>query len=361
MGAAVTTANPADFANRTQTYFNPKLLKALLFNLVLAPYGATKAFPAIGTTIRFFRPRAAKVANVGAVAEGTTPVNLTEVAVGYVDVPLSQRGALATVTDIVQAIDLLDTVRLYVDTMGADAALDLDTVVRAALVSGVLNSDATYKYGPTATQQGYFERFAGVVNTGVSANDFATYIALTQANSKMTRARHIAMITQLKAARVPMIGGKYVCACAPAVISDVRQDADWIATATRMADGSMYKNAEIELDGGVFTSNDNTFIESQGTAYGTYNDADANNKGLSYANIYLGAEAFGIPELSNKRAGGSQMAPRVIVLAQADKSDPLNLKTSIAWKSFFGAKAFITNVAGEVPHYGLLRCKSTFV
>jgi N4-gp56 family major capsid protein len=359
MGAAVTTANPADFANRTQTYFNPKLLKALLFNLILAPYGAKKDFPAIGTTIRFFRPRAASKAGVAAVAEGVTPINLTEVAVGYVDVPLSQRGALATITDIVQAIDLLDTVRLYVDTMGMDAALDLDTVIRDALVAGILNSGTTYKYGPTATQQGYPERFAGIPNTGVSATDFASLVALTPANSKMTRARHIAMITQLKAARVPMIGGKYVVATSPVIISDVRQDTDWIAAATRMADGSMYKNAEIELDGGVFVPHDNTFIEDQ--TYGTYDDVDDNSNGLVYSSIYLGADAFGVPELSNKRAGGSQMSPRVIVLAQADKSDPLNLKTSIAWKAFYGAKPFITNVSGEFPHYGILRTKSTFV
>jgi hypothetical protein len=32
----------------------------------------------------------------------------------------------------------------------------------------------------------------------------------------------------------------------------------------------------------------------------------------------------------------------------------------IAWKAMYGAKAFITSVAGEVPHYLNFRCKSTF-
>ena len=356
--AAVTSSNPADFANRIQTFFNPKLLKALDFNLVLAPYGMKKDYPAIGTTIRFFRPRAANTTGVGAVAEGTTPTTLTEVGVGYVDVALSQRGALATVTDVVQAIDLLDTVRLYVDTMGADAALDLDGVIRNALVSGLLNSGTTYKYGPTATITGYPERFAGVSNTGTSATDFASLSALSAANSKITRARHLACITQLKAARVPMIGGKYVAACPPAVIHDVRQDSDWIAAATRMADGSLYKRAVIELDGAVFTENDNAFVEDE--TYGTYDDVDNDGDGLIYSTLYLGADAFGIPELSNKRAGGSQMSPRIFVLANADKADPLNLKTAIAWKAFYGAKPFITSVTGEFPRYVLFRCKSTF-
>ena len=57
LAAAVTTTNPADFADRTQTFFNPKLLKQLQFNLKLAGYGLSEGYRAIGTTIRFFRPR----------------------------------------------------------------------------------------------------------------------------------------------------------------------------------------------------------------------------------------------------------------------------------------------------------------
>jgi len=360
MGAAVTTSNPADFVNRTQTYFNPKLLKELDFNLVLASYGTKGAFPAIGTSIRFFRPRAAKTAYVAAIAEGVTPTNLSEVAVGYVDVPLSQRGALATVTDLTQAIDLINTVQQYVKTMSKDAALDLDTIVRNALVAGVLNSDATYKSGPTATKQAYFERFASVVPTGVSATDFASLSAAALANAKMTRARHLTCVTQLKAARVPTIGGKYVAAVAPEVMQDVRQDTDWLTSAQRVNNGQgLYKNAEIELDGCVFVPNDNTFIEDE--TYGTYDDVDNDGDGLIYNNLYLGADAFGIPQLTNNKAGGSPMGPKLIVLAQPDKADPLNLITSIGWKTYYGCKPFITNVAGDVPHYLNFRCKASFV
>lgn len=343
--AAVTTSNPADFANRVQTYFNPKLEKALDYALVLASYGLRKAYPAHGTSIRFFRPRAANTTGVGAITEGTTSTTLTEAAVGYVDVALAQRGALATVTDLVQAVDLLDTVRLYVDTMGADAALDLDTVIRAALALGLLNSDATYTGA-------FFERFAGVVNTGVSATDFASMAALTAANAKFTRARHLSCITQLRAARVPMIGGKYVVVIPPEGIHDVRQDADWVAAATQVNNQALYKRATIELDGGVFVEADNGLRE---TVYGTAAAAGAN-----FSAFYLGMGAFGCPELTNKRAGGSQMGPRIGILNQADKSDPQNLKTYISWKAYWGAKPLITSVSGEVPHYLQFRFKSTF-
>lgn len=343
--AAVTTANPADFANRVQTYFNPKLLKALDFNLVLSTYGLSQAYPAIGSTIRFFRPRAANTVGVAAVAEGVTPATLTEVAVGFVDVPLSQRGALATITDLVQATDLLNTLNMYVDTMGADAALDLDTVTLNALVTGLNDSNNTYT--------GFFERFAGVANTGVSATDFGTFHALSAANAKFTRARHLSNVTQLRAARVPMIGGKYVAVTPPQVFMDIRQDTDWVNAATQVNNEALYKNGEISLDGCVFVTHDNPFREN--AVYKTYAAT-----GVNYTVHYLGMGAFGVPQLSNKRAGGSPMGPRLNVLANADKNDPLNLKTYIAWKAFYGAKAFITSVAGEVPHYLSFRCKSTF-
>lgn len=344
--AAVTTSNPADFSSRTQTYFTPKLLEALEYGLVLAPYGSRQAYPAIGSTIRFFRPRAANTTGVAAVAEGVTPTTLTEVAVGYVDVPLTQRGALATVTDLIQAIDLLQTVQLYVGTMGADAALDLDTVIRNALVVGLNDSNATYTGA-------YFERFAGIPNTGVSATDFAAMHALNGANAKMTRARHLINVTQLRAARVPMIGGKFVAITPPEVIHDIRQDTDWVNAATQVNNQALYKRGLIELDGCVFVEADNAFRE--GAVYKTSSATGAN-----FTTLYLGRDAFGCPELSNKKAGGSPMGPRIQILANADKSDPLNLKTAIAWKCFYGAKPFITNVSGEVPHYLQFRCKSTF-
>ncbi len=343
--AAVTTSNPADFANRIQTYFNPKLLQALEFGLVLAPYGMSQAYPAHGSTIRFFRPRAANTTGTGSVAEGTTPTTLTEVAVGYVDISLTQRGALATVTDLVQATDLLNTVSTYVDVMGGDAALDLDTVVRNALVVGLNDSNTTY----TAA---YFERFAGVVNTGTSSTDFTSLAALSASNSKFTRARHLGNVTQLRASRVPMIGGNYVAATAPQVFMDIRQDTDWVNAATQVNNQALYKNGTIELDGCVFVVNDNPFRE---TVYKTYAAA-----GAVYTVHYLGAGAFGVPKLSNGRAGGSPMGPKITVLSNADKADPLNLKTFIGWKAFYGAAPFITNVSGEVPHYLSFRCKSTF-
>jgi N4-gp56 family major capsid protein len=219
-------------------------------------------------------------------------------------------------------------------------------VIRNALVTGLNDSNATYAAG-------YFERFAGVTNTGVSATDFGTFNALSAANAKFTRARHLQCVTQLRAARVPRIGGRYVAITPPQIMHDIRQDTDWVNAATQVNNQALYKRGTIELDGCVFVEADNPFRE--GAVYKTYSAAGAN-----FTVFYLGADSFGCPELSNKKAGGSQMGPRITILSQPEKFDAMNLKTFIAWKAYWGAKAFITNVADEVPHYLSFRAKSTF-
>lgn len=330
-------------------------MDAVSYNLVLANYGWRKAYPLNGLTIRFFRPRKANTTGIAAITENTTGTTRTVVAVGYKDILLAQRGSVAEISDVVQATDLLDTLKLYTKTMGADAALDMDTVIRDALIAGLKDSNTTW--GALHN----FERYpvGGLATvTADSSDDFDTFKAATQANCKITRAAHLGMVTQLKSQQVPTIGGKYVAITCPQVIHDIRQDTTWVSAATNVDTQALYKRATIALDGAVFVESDNPYIEDE--TYATYDAADSSNVGLIYSNIYLGEGAFGCPELSNKRAGGSQMGPRMQILANADKSDPNNLKTVIAWKAMWGAAPLITNETGTVPHYGILRTKSTF-
>lgn len=306
-GALVTYGgpNPADFTNRLQTYLNPKLMKALEYNLVIAAYGQRQSYPINGLTMRFFRPRAANTTGVGAVTEGGLPANLTEVAVGYVDITLAQRGALAKITDIVLATDLLNTMDLYTKTMGADAALDLDTVVRDTIIAGLLARTAANTHALYTVAGGYFERFAGVTITADPVADYTSLQSATAANSKMTRAVHLGCVTQLKSMRVPKIGGKYVVIAPPETLHDMRQDTTWVSAATQVDTPNLYKDGQFALDGAIFVEHNNAFKEAHASARGTYSAS-----GTVLSNLYLGEGAFGVPELSNKKAGGSPFSPR---------------------------------------------------
>lgn len=384
-GAAVTTVNPQDFADRQQTLFNKKILTALQYNLQLARYALTEGYSPNGRAIRFYRPRKANLAginaeNVTAFTRTITPlaanaptaltegsdagIALTEVGVGYVDIYQGQRMGAASISDITSALDLFNTVSVYSKTMGEDAALDYDRVCRDSLIDALYNSDA--QYANTGTNGGYFERFAGVRNTGVSLNDFAQMAALSALNSRMTRGVNLGIVTQLANAGIPTIGGNYVAIASPAVTHDVRQDEQWLRAATFKGD-PLYKDLDLMLDGVAFVKANNPWTED--TIYGTQSVTASTAEGLVYSTIYLGRDAFGAPKLSNARAGASPQAPRITILDKADKSDVANRKTVLSWKSYYGAAPFIcknetngaNNAIGERPRYVILRSRSTFI
>lgn len=365
---------PADFANRLQAFYNKDLLEALQFNLVLATYASKQSYPIHSDTIRFFRPRRAntdgllgftvnegagpgRAGNATALAEGTTPTRMTDVAVGYVDVQLKQRGAISSMSDVAQAIDLLNLVKLHSTAQGEDAALGLDGICREALITGLLNSNATFgAYHP-------FERYPHITITADSGDDYDTFKVTANAstaNGKITRAVHLGCVTQMRASNVPTIGGNYVAIIPTQVYHDLRQDTTWVSAATQVDTKDLYKRGTIRLDGCVFVEADNPSIE--GDTYGTQLGATAitGTNTPVFSTFYLGRDAFGCVELTDKKAGGSMMGPKLIVNAREDKYDPLNLKTMLGWKAFFGCKALITTESSDRPHYLQLRTKSTF-
>jgi N4-gp56 family major capsid protein len=273
----------------------------------------------------------------------------------------------------VLATDKFDTKTMVSTTMGADAALDFDSVCSHAICSapGVADQGGRANPIPAAQTTMYnsntnYERFAGVVNTGNSGNDWASLAALGTANSKLSRAVHIGAMTRLKGVLgkpgIPMIGGKYVCLAAPEVIADMRQDSVWIQAAVfnNIKKIELFPWAEFELDGCVFVENSASFIENAATGvYGTY-DTTGGSGGSIFANLYLGAEAFGVPKLSGNRAGSNPHSPSMIILDKADKLDPLNQILSMGWKAFYQAVLLLTNEASDTPHLVVQRTKATF-
>lgn len=374
--AQASTTNPADFSNRRVVYLSTKLLQVLEFNLRMAQFSEKKTAPAGGLlAIRFFRPRKAKKAAGGQgptnLTEGTQNLRKSEVSVGKVDCYLNQRGDDFEISDIVRATDILDTLDIYMNTLGRDAALDFDQVMQnsifgdatsnaKALALGVgtqaqttlFQSNTTWGI-PTAQ---YFERFAGVANTGVSATDFGTLAGMQPAQAKFTRLEHLRALTQLRANDVPPPDGQvYAVITPPQVMFDIRQDGTLVAAMTQRDNEKLYKYEKFELDGGAFIESTNPWIEAAG-GYGTFNSA-----GNIFGLLYLGNEAYGTVKLSNNIAGGDPAAPKITVLDQADKSDRYNQVVAGSWKCFYGAILIVTADATDVPRVVALRCKSSFV
>ncbi|MDE2020039.1 MAG: N4-gp56 family major capsid protein [Patescibacteria group bacterium] len=380
MGNAITTSNPVDFTNRILSYYNKQLLKALEFNLRLTNYGRAQAVPKSSgfNGIRFFRPRKANRSGVQSLTEATPPANLTEVAVGYIDIKLKQRGALSKISDIVTATDLLDTLDVYSKTLGADAALDLESVCWHSICSqaGLADSDGTPNPIPAGqkTLNGsntLFERFAGVTNTGVSTTDYDTFRVAPVANGVMTRAAHLGCMTQMKINGVPMVGGQYPVIIPSPVLMDMRKDTTWTNTAQFNPDKLLFPWAQFTLDGGVFVEamqpgslfTENAALAS-GAGYGQHDPtanltASLGAAGAIYSTLYLGADAFGIPKMVGD-AGSDPATPSLRIVKNPDSGNPLGQFIFVGWKSFYMAALLWTSEASDVPHVVQLRTRTSF-
>jgi len=374
------SANPADFVNRVLSQYNKTLLKPIELNMRLAKYARQQVVPKNSgyNGIRFFRPRKANRVGVGALTEASIPATLTEVAMGYIDVKLAQRGQLVKISDVVSATDLINTVDVYSERVKADAALDLESVCWHAICSkaGTADADATANPIPSGqkTMNGsntQFERFAGTANTGVSTTDYDTFRATTVANAVITRAAHVGCMTQLKNQGVPPINGQYPVLIPSPVLSDMRQDTTWSNTAQYNPDKLLFPWAQFELDGGVFIEAmqpANLFIENaavaSGTGYGVHAPAAAAiastaTTGAIYSTLYLGADAFGTPKMTGI-AGSDPASPSLILINKPDNANPLGQWIYLGWKAFYAAALLWTSEASDVPHVVQLRSKTKF-
>jgi len=359
-----TTTNPADFAQRRVAFLEREMLKTLEFMLRMEQFAEKKTAPAKGTGfVRFFRAQKAQrtAANL---TEGTVNLNNTSVNVGSLDCYLNQRGDDFRFSDIVDATDVLPTLKVWTKTIGQNAALDYDSIITASILGDATTTNKAKALGLGAAQttlfnsnaaygKGYFERFAGVVNTGNSANDFATLAGLQPNQSKFTRLENLRAATQLRANDVmPKDGKMFAAVVPPQVMFDIRQDGTLVGAMQYRDNALLYKWEEFALDGIAFIESTNPWVES---VYGTYNSA-----GGIYTNLYFGDDAAGTILISDKKAGSSPAAPKISILDQPDKSDPYNQLIIGAWKSYYGSILKLTSDSTDVPHVVASRVQSTF-
>lgn len=374
------TANPADVVNRLLLQYNKNLLKPIELNMRLGKYGRKQVVPPNSGFygMRFLRPRKANRVGISALTEGTTPTALTEVAIGYVDIVLKQRGQLVKISDVQSGVDLVNTLDVYSERIKADAALDFESVCWHAICSKAGTADADTTPNPIPAGQTtlngsntLFERFAGVANTGVSATDYNTHRALTSTTGVITRNDHLGCMTQLKNQGVPQFNGMFPVICPSPVLSDMRKDTTWTTTAQYNPDKLLFPWAQFELDGGVFIEAmqpSALFVEDAAVAAVTgmgvhapaaVNTATATIAGAIYSTLYVGADAFGVPQMQSA-VGSNPAAPSMILITKPDHANPLGQYIQVGWKAYYQAGLLWTNEASDVPHVVQLRSRSKF-
>ncbi len=337
----------ADYTAQLRAYFDKTLIAHAQDNLQLAKLAIRKKLPAgqgSNSTVTFNRRKATTLTTGGVVNDSTTgnaavstltdgtPITARRDMADYetVTATLVQIGSVGRMSDQVGWQHLFNLLKDTIALFGEEAALYQDRLLAEALVDGALAGNKVYAGGATSS---------------------ATLDALSQSAGKLTMDEVLKGATNVKVQRGKAYSGGYFYLVHGCQIGmDIQKDADWI-------DANNYASPENRIKGETgkygsvkFVETNNPYKEDLGdAAEGTYDGADtAANTG--YVSLLLGADAFGTVEM----AGQSLYSPRITVLNQADKSDPLNQTTLVGWKAFTAAK--VLNNAW----YSVIRSKSTF-
>ncbi len=305
-----------------QKYFDKRLLTAVLQKLVMAQFPQVKALPpGMGAlTVRFTRPMAPDRSTVSALTEGTALASDSDYSLSFVDATCTQVGQKTTISDILGETNLFDTLQNVSTWMGQNAALYYDFAITTEYQAGV---NATNK------------QYAG------GAADWTTLAALPTTDGRLQVPDLLKACTRLTAARAPKasangmgggpkMGTDYVAVIAPQPGFDIRLDKDFFVAAGVRGNNDGLFNGEFGSWYGIkCVEATQPWREATGGAEGTFSST-----GGIYATIVTGSEAVGMVNLASQNI----TRPKLIVAANADKSDSLNQFTSVGWKSFFKVK-----------------------
>lgn len=298
-------SDAADVAITLQRLFQKDLLKTIVENTVLDQFGKKVNLPAKSgsKTMRFFRYAEAAAANISTLTEGTAPTS-SHLAAESVDADLTQYGEVISVSDLLMATELFNNVEQATLRAGRDGALKCDEVIRTELFSNDTDipSGNNIFSGPATSW--------GSTITAVNAKDF------------------LDAATSLKIQSATPIGNSFVAICGPQVCRDLMNDGDWI-------EAHKYANPESILKGEAGRIHGVRVIETTVPYEAAVGDQyTASAAGGYFGSAVVGSEAYAIPNLSAQ----SPFSPQIIITSGADKTDPLNQKTTIGFKVFFTAK-----------------------
>ena len=320
----------ADTAARLQKHFQKDLLAHAVLELRLNEFAKQVDLPqkAGSKTIKFGRKREANQANVQVLTEGNPgTLQKHKIDYEYVEVTLQQYGDVYEQSDIVSYIDLFNTLKDSVGTMGEEAALKADSVTRDVIVSGIT----------LAAQKRY-------------AQGLASYAALKSATTTagaLIGADLLKAATQLRVNRAPKFGGDYVAVIPPQGSYDFFNDPKWVDVSKYAAAKQIFKGELGYWYGVRIVEAGNPFVESSaedGTE-GAFNDSDLAN-GI-YRTLVFGKDAFGVAKLAGTN---SPWKPNVIINSAPDKSDPLNQITQIGYKLFWASVLLNQKFVVSVSH-----------
>ncbi|MGG4267430.1 N4-gp56 family major capsid protein [Peribacillus simplex] len=288
------SAENAEFYQRT-------MLERLINQVVFMNYGKKQNIPKRAGATTSFRRMDLPTLSTTAIVEGTTPDAL-DLTINKISATVKQYGAWTKISDFLDMTGLDPVLTETSQMFGDHAGLSMDVIVRDIVAAG---TNVRYANGKTS-------------RVTVAAKD-------TIKAADIIKIRTTMVTNNVKQIKLPSGGKGYVAFTHPEVIANIMNLQEW-------KDQNTYvdvKNREQGIAGQMYGI---YFLEANTAPVFAGEGAAAIDV---YGTIVIGEGAYGIPDIQ----GSSK--PDIIVKNSngdsADTSNPMNLYSTVAWKSAFTA------------------------
>lgn len=288
------SAEQAEFYQRT-------MLERLIDQVVFMKYGKKHNIPKRAGATTSFRRLELPSLSTNAIVEGTTP-DAIDLTINKITATVKQYGAWTKVSDFLDLTGLDPVITETAQMFGDHAGLSMDQIVRDIVAAGT-----NVKYASTATS-----RLTVAAGMKISAAD-------------IIKLRTILVKNNVKQIKLPNGAKGYLAFTHPEVVANIMNLQEW-------KDQNVYvdtKNREQGIAGQMYGI---YFLEANTAPVFT----GAGAAGIDvYGTIVIGDGAFGIPDV-----GGSSKPDIIVKNSNGDSNDtsnPMNLYSTIAWKSVFTA------------------------
>lgn len=281
---------------QAQTFYDKVLLERLLPKLVFLEYGQKKSIPKREGATGNWRRYSSLAPATAPLVEGVTPQG-DRLVVVPVSATVQGYGNFVYLTDLLDMAGIDPVATETVELMGENAAETLDIVVRDVVARGT-NVYRVNGRGDRVLVQ------AGDIIDGAT----------------MRRARRIMARNNAK----PVPGaGAYIGIVHPDVSYDIMGDPAWV-------NANQYAGSQKIFDGEIGKMHGVRYIES--THAPVFAGQGANGIDV-YGTMILAANGYGVPDI----AGSSKPKTIIKSLGSGGTSDPLEQRSSIAWKAYLAA------------------------
>lgn len=300
-GKFQTYTTPSDgnnnrLTNENAEFYQRTLLQGLKDAIFFMNYGKKTTIPAHAGATTSWRRLEMPAVTTTAITEGTTPAGI-DLTINKISATVQQFGTYTKLTDFIDLAGLDPLITEVSQLFGEHAGLTMDIIVRDILKAGT-NAQYANSRASHAT---------------LAAGDVITTAEILKARATMKK-------NNVKMIKLPNGKMGYLAFAHPDTITKIFNLAEWKSQNTYVD----VSNQEAGIVGQMFG-----IYFTEATTAPVFTDGGAGTNLPGKMTLIIGEGAFGVPDI----AGSSK--PEILVYSEGNTENPLNLYSTVAWKSTF--------------------------